>query len=174
MALLVIQGIFNFGAQLILYPFYVLTYVFKSSDKWFDVWPAFSGITKALQQLIVTMIACAFILCINVAIIRALFQWNSSIFVVAAGGTATSNIPQQVASSSLGFGQHSVLWLSAIMTFYLMFKIFELTRKQLDMYVGKGMDGLYNNVTKDTKTLWEGSKKLGKQIGTAAGWIKKK
>jgi hypothetical protein len=174
MALLVVQGIFNFGAQLILYPFYVLTYVFKSSDKWFDVWPAFSGITKALQQLIVTMIACAFILCINVAIIRALFQWNSSIFVVAAGGTATSNIPQQVASSSLGFGQHSVLWLSAIMTFYLMFKIFELTRKQLDMYVGRGMDGLYNNVTKDTKTLWEGSKKLGEQIGTAAGWIKKK
>ena len=57
MALLVIQGIFNFGVQLILYPFYVLTYVFKKNDKWFDVWPAFNGITKALQQLIVTMIA---------------------------------------------------------------------------------------------------------------------
>lgn len=174
MALLVIQGIFNFGAQLILYPFYVLTYVFKSSDKWFDVWPAFSGITKALQQLIVTMIACAFILSINVAIIHALFQWNSSVFVVAAGGSAISNVPQQVASSSLGFGQHSVLWLSAIMTFYLMFKIFELTRKQLDMYVGKGMDTLYNNVTSDTKNLWGSTKKIGKQIGEAAGWIKKK
>ena len=59
------------------------------------------------------------------------------------------------------------------MTFYLMFKIFELTRKQLDMYVGKGMDTLYNNVTNDTKVLWEGSKKLGKQIGTAVGWFKK-
>jgi hypothetical protein len=174
MALLVIQGIFNFGAQLILYPFYVLTYVFKSSDKWFDVWPAFSGVTKALQQLIITMIACAFILCINVAIIHALFQWNSSVFVVAAGGSAVTNLPQQVASSSLGFGQHSVLWLSAIMTFYLMFKIFELTKKQLDMYVGKGMDTLYNNVTNDTKTLWTSTKNLTKQIGEAAGWIKKK
>lgn len=174
MALLVIQGIFNFGVQLILYPFYVLTYVFKSSDKWFDVWPAFSGITKALQQLIITMIACAFILCINVAIIHALFQWNSSVFVVAAGGTSVSNVPQQVAYSSLGFGQHSVLWMSAIMTFYLMFKIFELTRKQLDMYVGKGMDTLYNNVTNDTKSLWTNTKNLGKQLGTAAGWIKKK
>lgn len=173
MALLVIQGIFNFGVQLILYPFYVLTYVFKSNDKWFDVWPAFSGITKALQQLIITMIACAFILCINVAIIKALFQWNSSVFVVAAGGSATANVPQQVAGS-FGFGHHSVLWVSAIMTFYLMFKIFELTRKQLDMYVGKGMDTLYKNVTDDTKTFWKSSKNFGKQIGTAVGWIKKK
>jgi hypothetical protein len=173
MALLVIQGIFNFGVQLILYPFYVLTYVFKSSDKWLDVWPAFSGVTKALQQLIITMIACAFILCINVAIIKALFQWNSSVFVVAAGGSATANVPQQVAGS-LGFGHHSVLWISAIMTFYLMFKIFELTRKQLEMYVGNGMDTLYKNVTNDTKVFWDSSKKLGKQIGEAVGWIKKK
>jgi hypothetical protein len=173
MALLVIQGIFNFGVQLILYPFYVLTYVFKSSDKWLDVWPAFSGVTKALQQLIITMIACAFILCINVAIIKALFQWNSSVFVVAAGGSATANVPQQVAGS-LGFGHHSVLWISAIMTFYLMFKIFELTRKQLEMYVGNGMDTLYKNVTNDTKVFWDSSKKFGKQIGEAVGWIKKK
>ena len=172
MALLIIQGIFNFGAQIILYPFSVLVYVFKKNDKWLDIWPAFSGITKALQQLIVTMIACAFILCINVAIIKALFQWNSSVFVVAAGGTATSNVPQQ-AATSMGFGQHSVLWLSAIMTFYLMFKIFEMTRKQLDMYVGKGMDTLYNNVTNDTKTLYNASKTMIKKYKDASGWFKK-
>ena len=172
MALLIIQGIFNFGAQIILYPFSVLVYVFKKNDKWLDIWPAFSGITKALQQLIVTMIACAFILCINVAIIKALFQWNSSVFVVAAGGTATSNVPQQ-AATSMGFGQHSVLWLSAIMTFYLMFKIFEMTRKQLDMYVGKGMDTLYNNVTNDTKTLYNASKTMIKKYKDATGWFKK-
>ena len=172
MALLIIQGIFNFGAQIILYPFSVLVYVFKKNDKWLDIWPAFSGITKALQQLIVTMIACAFILCINVAIIKALFQWNSSVFVVAAGGTATSNVPQQ-AATSMGFGQHSVLWLSAILTFYLMFKIFELTRKQLDMYVGKGMDTLYNNVTNDTKTLYNASKTMIKKYKDASGWFKK-
>jgi hypothetical protein len=171
MALLIIQGIFNFGIQLILYPFFVLSYVFKSNDKWLDIWPAFSGITKALQQLIITMIACSFILCINVAVISALFKWNTSVFVVAAGGSASSNLSQQ--ASSVGFGQHSVLWLSAILTFYLMFKIFELTRKQLDMYVGKGMDSLYNSVTRDTKNLWEGGKRTKKQISEIIDLIKK-
>jgi hypothetical protein len=173
MALLIIQGIFNFGMQIILYPFYVLTYVFKSSDKWFDIWPAFSGITKALQQLIVTMIACAFILSINVAIIKALFQWNSSVFVVSAGGFASSNVPQ-VAQSAMGFGQHSVMWISAILTFYLMFKIFDMTKKQLEKYVGSGMDGLYKSVGGDTNALWRSAKNMGKQIKDATGWFKKK
>lgn len=153
MALLMMQGIFNFGVQLILYPFNVLAYVAKSSDKWFDIWPAFSGITKALQQLLVTMIACAFILCINIAVIRAMFRWNTSVFVATTGGMATNNLPQ-VANSSMGFGSHSVIWLSAALTFVLMFKIFELTRKQLEMYVGKGMDNMYNHVTSDAKKSW--------------------
>ncbi len=173
MALLVIQGIFNFGAQLILYPFYVLTYVFKKNDKWFDVWPAFNGITKALQQLIVTMIACAFILCINIAVIKALFNWNSSVFVVAAGGSAYSNVPTMT-NTSIGFGGHSVMWISAIMTFYLMFKIFDITQTQLKKYIGSGMDGLYNDVKSDSKTLFKNIKDMGKKIGTATGWIKKK
>lgn len=153
MALLIMQGIFNFGIQLILYPFNVLAYVAKPSDKWFDVWPAFGGLTKALQQLLVTMIACAFILCINIAVIKAMFRWNTSVFVAATGGVATSNLPQ-VANSSMGFGQHSILWLSAALTFFVMFKIFELTRKQLEMYVGKGMDDMYNKVSKDAKKSW--------------------
>lgn len=173
MALLIIQAIFNFGMALVLYPFQVLAYVVKSSDKWLDVWPAFGGITKALQKIIVTMIACAFILCVNIAIVRALFQWNSSVFVVAAGGTATSNVPT-VANSALGFGEHSILWLSAILTFYLMFRIFNMTRQQLDSYVGKGMDKLYNQVTGDAKKTVDNTKKLGKTLGTAFGWIKKK
>ncbi len=173
MALLIIQGIFNFGMQLILYPFYVLTYVTKNSDKWFDVWPAFSGITKALQQLIVTMIACAFILCINLAVINALFQTNKSVFVTTAGGSAYGNIPTSVAGGAMGFGTHSVTWLSAILTFFLMFKIFDMTRKQLDMYVGSGMDGLYNKLRGDAGTLWGGVKKTGTGIATAMKWIKK-
>lgn len=173
MALLIIQAIFNFGMALILYPFQVLTYVVKPSDKWFDIWPAFSGITKALQKLIITMIACAFILFINIAIIKSLFQWSSSVFVVAAGGAASSNIPQ-VANSALGFGQHSVLWLSAILTFYLMLRIFELTRKQLDAYVGSGMDKLHSQVMKDSKTVYNGAKDWGAKIGKAVGLIKKK
>lgn len=173
MALLIIQAIFNFGMALVLYPFQVLAYVVKSSDKWLDVWPAFGGITKALQKIIVTMIACAFILCVNIAIVRALFQWNSSVFVVAADGTATSNVPT-VANSALGFGEHSILWLSAILTFYLMFRIFNMTRQQLDSYVGKGMDKLYNQVTGDAKKTVDNTKKLGKTLGTVFGWIKKK
>ncbi len=172
MALLVIQAIFNFGMALILYPFQVLSYVAKSNSKWFDVWPAFAGITKAVQELIVTMIACAFILCINLAIIKALFRWNSSVFVVAAGGTATTNVPQ-IANTASVFGEHSIMWLSAVLTFYLMFKIFDMTQAQLKKYVG-GMDGLYNQAKGDAKTLWGGAKKLTNDIGTAIGWIKKK
>jgi len=174
MALLIIQGIFNFGMALILYPFQVLVWVVKPKDasKWFDIWPVFSGIVKALQQLVITMIACAFILCINIAIIRALFQWNTSVFNVAAGGAAMSNVPQ-IANSSMGFGQHSILWLSAILTFYLMIQIFERTRAQLKKYAS-GMDGLYNQVTRDSKTVWRGANDWGKKIGRAAGWIKKK
>ena len=172
MALLIIQGIFNFGMQLILYPFNVFTYVVKSSDKWFDIWPAFSGVTKALQDLIITMIACAFMLCIDLAVIKALFQWNTSVFVVAASGSAYSNLPQ-TANTAMGFGEHSVTWLSAILTFYLFFKIFDMTQQQLKLYTGGGLDGLYNQVKSDSKTLYGGIKDMGKKLGTAIGWIKK-
>jgi hypothetical protein len=172
MALLIIQGIFNFGTQIILYPFNVLAYVFKKSDKMFDIWPAFSGLTKALQQLVITMIACAFILCINIAVVKALFQWNSSTFVVAAGGTAISNIPQP-ATAANGFGHSSILWLSSILTFYLMFKIFELTRQQLEKYVGKGMDGFYNASVGDTKTLYNDVKGTIKAYKDGIDWFKK-
>lgn len=173
MSLLVIQGIFNFGMQMILYPFYVLTYVIKPSDKWFDVWPVFGGLTKALQQLIVTMIACAFILCINLAVVKALFQWQTSVFVVAAGGSASSNVPL-TANASTGFGEHSIFWLSSILTFYLMFKIFDLTQKQLQKYVGSGMDGLHKQVTSDAKVMWGNVQGIAGKVGKAIGWGKKK
>lgn len=174
MALLIIQAIFEFGMALILYPFQVLTWVAKpkNPDKWFDVWPAFSGITKALQSLVITMIACAFILTINVAIVHALFNWNSSVFVVAAGGSASSNVPT-VANNSAGFGEHSVMWMSTILTFYLMLRIFNLTRERLKSYA-PASDQLYKNVTSDAKKTWSGTKNWGKSIGKAIGWIKKK
>ncbi len=173
MAMLIIQAIFNFGMALVLYPFQVLTYVAKPNDKWLDIWPAFGGITKALQQIIVTMIACAFILCINIAVVKALFQWNSSVFVVAAGGTATSNVPT-VANNAMGFGEHSIMWLSAILTFYLMFRIFNMTRGKLNDYVGKGMDNLYNQVKGDTNTAIKVGKGIADTVGLAFGWKKKK
>jgi hypothetical protein len=157
---------------LVLYPFQVLVWVAKpkNPDKWFDIWPAFEGIVKALQQLIITMIACAFILVVNVAIIRALFQWNSSVFVVAAGGAATGNVPT-MANNAMGFGEHSILWLSTILTFYLMVRIFELTREQLNKYVGHvktdqggKIDDLYKNVTGDAKKTWKNVTGYGQKI----------
>ena len=174
MALLIIQGIFEFGMALVLYPFHVLSYVAKPSDKWLDIWPAFAGVTTALKKLVITMIMCSFMLCINIAIIKSLFTWNSSIFVVAAGGAATSNVPMVANTTSGAFGEHSILWMSSILTFYLMFKLFNMTREQLMSYVGKGTDSLYNNVVKDSKTLWKNTKDTGKTIATVAGWIKKK
>lgn len=169
MALLIIQGIFNLGMALILYPFRVLVYVAKPSNKWFDVWPAFSGITDALQKLVITMIACAFILSINVAVIRALLQWNSSIFVVAAGGSASTNAPY--AAASLGFGGHTLTWMTAILTFYLMQQIFDMTRKQLMDYTGGNMDDLYKKTTADAKTHIKTAQENFKKI---KGWFSKK
>ena len=159
MALLIIEAIFKFGMSLVLYPFHVLSYVAKPNDKWLDIWPAFAGVTNALQSLIITMIMCSFMLCINIAIIKSMFTWNNSIFI-------TTN-------PTGGFGEHSILWLSSILTFYLMFRLFNLTQQQLETYVG-GRGKLYDQVIGDTKTLWSRIKDTGKTIGTAAGWIKKK
>ena len=172
MALLIIQGIFEFGMSLVLYPFQVLSYVAKPSDKWLDIWPAFAGVITALKKLVITMIMCSFMLCVNIAIIKSLFTWNSSIFVAAAGGFANSNVP--MASNTVSaFGEHSILWLSSILTFYLMFKLFNMTREQLNSYVGKGSDGLYNKVVGDSKTLWKGAKDTGKKIAKVVKWLKK-
>jgi len=149
MALLVIQGIFDFGMALILYPFQVLSWVAKRNDKWFDIWPPFSGIISALQKLVITMIACSFILIVNVAVVRALFDFGGSTFNVATGGNATSNLSSSyLATNAVNFGGHSLLWLSAILTFFLMRAIFNKTREQLESYA-PGMSGLYKQTKSD-------------------------
>jgi len=153
MALLIIQAIFDFCLSLIMYPFNVLAWVAKKSDKWFDVLPAFSQIIDALKNLIITMIACAFILCINIALVRALFNWSSSVFVVAANGISTTNVPS-ITNSAMNFGQHSILWISALLTFFLMHNIFDMTRKRLDMYTTKD-HWLYDKATSDAKIYWD-------------------
>lgn len=162
MALLIIQAIFDFCLALIMYPFNVLAWVAKKSDKWFDILPPFSQIIDALKKLIITMIACAFILCVNIAIVRALFNWSSSV--------------SDETNSVLNFGQHSVLWISALLTFFVMQNIFKMTRARLDLYTSDTKRDLYNNVTGDAKIMWgkiksapgaikdiwEGAKKLKK------------
>ena len=169
MALLIIQGIFNFGMALILYPFNVLVWVAKPNDKWFDVLPAFSEIIKALRSLIITMIACAFILIVNVAVVKALFHFDSSAFVVSAGGTASGNLGG-ANTNAVSFGGHSLLWLSSILTFFLMNAIFDRTREQLEKYA-PGMSGLYNQTKSDFKAnvekakgIYESTKKIIKLI----------
>ena len=152
MALLIIQAIFDFCLSLIMYPFNVLSWVAKKSDKWFDILPPFNQIIDSLKKLIITMIACAFILCINIAVVRAMFNWSSSAFNVAAGGVASSNLPS-ITNTGMNFGSHFMLWLSSILTFFLMQNIFDMTRKRLEMYSGLKPD-LYNKVTGDVKTLW--------------------
>lgn len=158
MALLIIQAIFDFCLALIMYPFNVLTWVVKKTDakakyKWFDILPPFKQIIDSLKKLVITMIACAFILCINLAVISALFNWSSSAFNVAAGGTATSNFPT-VTNSGMHFGHHFMLWLSSILTFFLMQNIFKVTRERLQKYTGTDKNPMYDNLTGDAKKVW--------------------
>ena len=169
MALLIIQGIFDFGVALILYPFNVLAWVAKKSDKWLDIWPAFDGIITALRKLVITMIACAFIMIINVAIVHAMFGLNNSVFNVAAGGTATSNL---VTNSAIGFGGHAMLWLSAILTFFLMNAIFEMTKDQLNKYA-PGMTGMYEQVKGDFNATTAKAKGTYESIKKILGIVKK-
>ncbi len=172
MALLIIQGIFDFCLSLIMYPFNVLAWVAKKSDKWFDILPPFSQIIDALKNLIITMIACAFILCVNIAVVCALFNWSSSVFVVAAGGVSTSNVPS-IANTASNFGQHSILWISSLLTFFLMQNIFKMTRERLDTYTKGTPRKIYNNVTGDAKTLWGKVKSTPDTIKTILDTAKK-
>jgi hypothetical protein len=183
MALLIIQALFTFGMSLILYPFKVLTYVAKpkNPESWIDPWDAFDEIIPALKTLVITMIACMFIMIVNIAAIGALLKWNSSVFMMAAGGSAHSNLPAATAGGTMGFGQHSVTWLSAILTFYLMYRIFEITKEQLQAYTKENKGDLYGKVTKDMQnaytmsktnvgnivktTKWAQNTKLGKWVG---------
>ena len=172
MALLIIQGIFDFCLSLIMYPFNVLTWVAKKSDKWFDVLPAFKQIIDSLKKLVITMIACAFILCVNVALIRALFNWSSSVFVAAAGGMSTSNVPT-ITNTGVNFGQHSMLWISSLLTFFLMQNIFNMTREKLDEYTKDTPKTLYKNVTSDAKMLWGKAKATPETVKNIFGGAKK-
>ena len=172
MALLIIQGIFDFCISLIMYPFNVLAWVAKKSDKWFDILPAFSQIIDALKKLVIIMIACAFILCINIAVVRALFNWSSSVFVVAAGGMSSSNVPT-ITNAAMNFGQHSMLWISSLLTFFLMQNIFKMTRERLETYTGMKNASLYNDVTSDAKKMWEKVKATPDTIKNIAEGAKK-
>ena len=172
MALLIIQGIFDFGMALILYPFGVLAWVAKRNDKWFDIWPPFSEIIKALQKLVITMIACAFILIINIAVVKALFN-SHAVQNVAAGGAASFNLTNgSLNTVAVNFGGHSLLWLSALLTLFLMNAIFDMTRKKLESYAS-GMDGLYKQTTSDFKATVNWSKNAYTSIKKAIGLIKK-
>ena len=172
MALLIIRAIFDFCLSLIIYPFSVLAWVAKKSDKWIDILPAFNQIIDALKKLVITMIACACILCINIAVVRALFNWSSSACVVAAGGTAISNAPS-ITNTAMNFGQHSMLWISSLLTFFIMQNIFNMTRERLNMYTSGTDKSLYKNVTNDAKTAWGKIKSTPETISNIVKTTKK-
>lgn len=162
MALLIIQGIFDFCIALIIYPFNVLAWVAKKSDKWFDILPAFNQIIDALKKLVITMIACAFILCVNVAIIHALFNWTSN----TVGGMGS------ILDTTMNFGKHSMLWIASILTFFLMQNIFTMTRERLDMYTST-KPKLYNDVTGAAKITWNKIKSTPDTVKKIVSGVKK-
>lgn len=151
MGLLIIQGIFKLGSALILYPFNVLLWVIKPNnpDRWIDLLPPFENLIKSLQTLVITMITSSFILVLNVAIVKALFSWNSSVFNVTTGVNVETNLP----GSDISFGEHSIIWLSSILTFYLMYSLFDKTKELLLRY-SKERNDLFDSVKSDSKSLY--------------------
>ncbi|MDR3208873.1 MAG: hypothetical protein LBT45_03425 [Rickettsiales bacterium] len=144
MALLILQGIFKFGLSLILYPFKVLIFVVKDDGAaWFNPWRAFNDLADSLKKLVIAMIAVAFILLINISILGALF--NSDI----------DNLD--------GVGGHSITWTMAIMTFWIMQRVFALTRDKLESYVDPDLQGLYQKVADNAKTVSKNAAEWGKK-----------
>lgn len=154
MALLIIQAIFDLCLALILYPFSVLSWVVKKSDKWLDVFPVFNQILDALKKLIIAMIACAFMLCINIVSIKALLgQGYHYTYNAVANGAAMSNVPQ-IENTAAIFGNHSLIWLSSILTLFLLHNIFQATQEKIKTYTSGTSTEMYNKVTSDAKVYW--------------------
>ncbi|MDR1696879.1 MAG: hypothetical protein LBR41_01505 [Rickettsiales bacterium] len=163
MALLIINAIFELGMSLILYPFRVLTFVAKPKkpDAWIDPWSAFGGIADALRKLIITMISCSFILVINIALVRAILGMGDAAYSDVAAGVSVTNL-----GLSDDGGGTLMIAISSVLTFYLMTRIFAITREWLDKFAGKGADALYKSTTAFAKTatgrVAQGGKSLKK------------
>ena len=94
-------------------------------------------------------------------------------FVIPAGGSASSNVPTtSVVTNAVDFGGHSVLWLSAILTFFLMSAIFNKTREMLKSYA-PGMTGMYDKVRGDIKTHTNKAKSIADFARKTVKFIKK-
>ena len=106
------------------------------------------------------------------AFVNALFQWNNTMFVAATGGIVHSNLPA-TSTTTGGFGGHSMVWLSCILTFFAMNKIFAITREKLVQYVGKGASFMYDTTKKDVKTTWNIAKDVTKTFKKVKGYINK-
>ena len=91
-------------------------------------------------------------------------------FIAAANGVVVSNVPTMT-SLSAGFAGHSIMWLSCILTFFLMNKIFEVTKEKLKNYVGKDATALYDQVKGDATAGWGTVKTLPKGIKSMWGLV---
>ena len=150
MSLLLVRGIFDFGMALVLYPFKVLVYVIKKPDDnslWVDPWPPFEDIIKSLQKLIVSMIAVAFIMMINIAVSESMFKF--SIF----------------RAWTPDFGAHAMTFLTSVIMFLVMGKIYNMVNERLEKYVDNGeMTGFYGAVAEKTKHFAGKAVGLGKKV----------
>lgn len=173
MALLIIQAIFDLSLAIIMYPFSVLGWVVKKSDKWLDVLPVFNQLLDALKNLLTAMIGCAFMLCINVASVKALLGQNYHYtFDNIANGAALSNVPQVEHTTEL-FGNHSLIWLSSLLTIFLLHNIFEATRERLKMYTSGTSTKMYDTVMSDTKIAWGKAKAAPDKVKNIINIVKK-
>jgi len=145
MAVMMIRGIFKFGAELIFYPFRVLVYVLKGDDeKWFDPWPAVHHLVKSLQTLVITMIALAFMLLINVSLARAMFDFS------------TDNVSTVT--------QHSISWISCGLAFWLLQRVYAEVDRKIKEYINDDdittfYDKLAAGVAVATKRTYEWGKR---------------
>jgi hypothetical protein len=73
----------------------------------------------------------------------------------------------------MNFGEHSMLWLSAILTFFLMQNIFKMTQERLELYTKDTQKTLYNNVKGDAKTIWGKVKATPQTVENIVGGGKK-
>jgi hypothetical protein len=151
-AMIIIEGIFKFGVSLMLYPLKVIVYVVKkdTGDKWIDPWPVFGDIIKALQKLVISLVAICAMLLINIAVAGTVFYFDPS--------------------KTYGFGEHSITWISSLVMFLMVQHVFRITREQMVKYIGDAdMTGFYSKIkdglTKKVTNAWNGLKDKFKSGG---------
>jgi hypothetical protein len=135
-AMIIVEGVFKFGVSLMLYPLKVMVYVAKKDggDKWIDPWPVFNDIIKALQKLVISLIAICVMLLVNISVAGTVFYFDPS--------------------QTYGFGEHSITWISSLVMFLMVTHVFKVTRDQMEKYISDDdMTGFYSKIRDGAKGI---------------------